>query len=100
MLKVAVKLHAFDSEGGWVAEDAEKCDRVVARVSLAVHVEDALRLRRDQERNADRERDVLGVRRPELLWRGTFDDQRLPALERLPRDRCADRNARPHQPSG
>ena len=100
MLKIAVELHAFDSEGGLVAEDAEKCDRVVARVTLAVHVKDALRLRRDEERNADRERDVLRVRRPELLRSGTFDDQRLTALERLPRDRCADRDARPHQPSG
>src|SRR5439155_1740348 len=94
MLKVSVQLHAFDGERRLVAEDAEKGDRIVAGVALAVDIEDALRFCGDEERYADRKGNILCIGRSKLLRRRAFDDQRLAPFERLPGDRRPDRDAR------
>ena len=63
VLQVAVELHSLDRERGLVGEDAEEERSVGAGMCGAVHVEHAVRLGGDHHRNADRERDVLRVRR-------------------------------------
>src|SRR2546421_6118830 len=94
VLKVAVQLHPLDREGSLVAEDAKEGDRVVTGVTLAVDVQHALRLRGHEQRDRDREWDILRIGGPKLLRCGAFDDERLAALESLPGDRRPDRHAR------
>ena len=100
MLKVSVQLHAFDGERRLVAEDAEKGDRIVAGVALAVDIEDALRFCGDEQRYADRKGNILCVGRSKLCRRRTFDDQRLASFERLPRDGRPDRDTRSDETPG
>ena len=66
-------------------------------MGLAVDVENALRLGGHEQRYAYREGDILCVGRSELVRRGPLDDQRLAALERLPRDGRADGDTRSDQ---